>query len=85
MKNTSNNEIKRFYTKENNKVLEEIRTELKNGRPVQVVNEWETFYGCSFDDWLRNGLSDINCDIKVLSFNHFPDCGYPWEYEIMPK
>lgn len=71
--------------KESPEKLKEIREELLNGRPVKVVNLYETFYGVGFDRWLREGIKDIPCDIKVTCYNHFPDTGYPWEYVITPK
>ena len=77
--------MKEVFTRLQPEKLQEIRDELLSGKPVRVINEFETFYGCSFDRWLRNGIKDIPCDIKVISYNHFPDCGYPWEYEITPK
>jgi len=76
--------MKRVSCKENAEKLAEIREELLNGRPVEVHNQYETFYGHGFDSWLRKGIEDIACDIKVISYNHFADCGYPWTYVITP-
>ena len=77
--------MKEIYCKESPEALEEIRKTLLAGEPVRVVNQYETFYGCMFDRWLREGIKDIDCDIEVLNYNHFPNCGYPWEYEIKVK
>lgn len=77
--------MKRISCKENAEKLAEIREELTNGRPVEVHNQYETFYGHGFDGWLRKGIADIACDIKVTSVNHFADCGYPWAYVITPN
>lgn len=77
--------LKEISCKDTKDALAEIRATLQAGEPFRVVNQYETFYGVSFDRWLREGIKDIPCDIKVLNYNHFPDCGYPWEYEITPK
>lgn len=77
--------MKIVWCKESEKALKEIREELLAGRQVSVHNEYETFYGHGFDSWLRKGIADIPCEIKVTSYNHFADCGYPWTYEITPK
>ncbi len=77
--------LKEIYCKDHPEAMEEIRKPLLEGETIRVVNQYETFYGCTFDHWLREGIKDIPCDIKVLCYNHFPDCGYPWEYEITPK
>ena len=74
--------MKKIYTREEKDKLEEIRATLLAGEPVEVVNKYETFYGVSFDRWLREGIKDIQCDIKVTSWNHWE--GYPWSYEITP-
>ena len=77
--------MKEVFCKENPEKLREIREELQAGRPVKVYNLYETFYGCGFDRWLREGIKDIPCKIEETTYNHFADCGYPWTYVITPK
>lgn len=54
--------MKRISCKENAEKLAEIREELTNGRPVEVHNQYETFYGHGFDGWLRKGKRVAICD-----------------------
>ena len=75
--------MKQIFTKESPENLKEIRSTLLSGEPIEVVNEYETFYGVGFDRWLREGINDIPCEIKVTSYNQLE--GYPWSYEIRPK
>ena len=42
-----------FYIKENGCALAQIKELLLNGEEVKVHNIYETFYGISFDRWLR--------------------------------
>ena len=74
-----------FYMREDNEKLSQIRELLLNGEEVEIHNCYDTFYGCGFDSWLRKGLADILCEIEETSWNHFPDCGYPWTYVIRPR
>jgi len=75
--------MKKHYMRKENDKLELLRKDLQNGEQVKVFNEYETFYGADFDNWLREGIKDIPCDIKVTSWNHWYN--YPWAYEITPK
>ena len=75
--------MKQIYCREDEAKLQEIREELKAGRGVIVHNEYETFYGCGFDSWLRKGIEDIKCEIEVTAMNQW--WNYPWEYRITPK
>lgn len=75
----------KFYMREDNEKLSQIRELLLNGEEVIVSNKYETFAGCGFDDWLRKGLADIPCEIEITSWNRWPDCGYPWSYVIRPR
>ena len=75
--------MKKVFCKEEQNKLNEIREELLAGNPVEVNNEYETFYGVGFDRWLRKGIEDIPCDIKVTSYNKWE--GYPWTYIITPN
>lgn len=72
-----------IYTRENPDNLERIRHALQQDGAVKVVNEYETFYGVGFDRWLRNGLADLPCEFKVLSWCKWYN--YPWSYLIKLK
>lgn len=74
--------MKTIFTRKEQNNLDEIRKELLAGRPVHVVNEYETFYGSDFDSWLRKGIADIKVEINVTSMNKW--YGYPWSYDLTP-
>lgn len=74
--------MKEIYTKENAEKLQEIKDALANDGEVRVVNQYETIYGWGFDKWLRDGLKDFDVNYEIVCYNHFADCGYPWEYII---
>ena len=69
-----------FFTKENEETLKQIREALLTVGYAEVHNKYETFYGVSFDGWLRKGLEDLPCKYEVLTWNHWE--GYPWTYFI---
>lgn len=72
--------MKRFHTKENEETAKEIIAALKEDGEVEVHNDYETFYGVSFDGWLKKKLEGIECTIEVTSYNRWE--GYPWTYHI---
>ena len=69
-----------FYTKESEEMLKNIRLALINEGIAEVHNEYETFYGVGFDQWLKDGLKDLNPTYEVTSYNRWE--GYPWTYII---
>ena len=70
----------RFYMRKNERLLGLATKALVLDGSVVIVCKYETFYGVDFDSWLRNGLKDIPCDIKVTGHNRWH--GYPDEYLI---
>ena len=76
----NNREVTTVCMREEQSGLEATREALLKEGVVKVVNEYETFYGVSFDGWLREGLKDIDCNFEVTSYNHWE--GYPWNYTI---
>ena len=74
---------KSVYTRDEEAGLKAIREALLADGLVDVHNEYETFYGCGFDSWLRKGLADIPCEIVVRDINQWE--GYPWSYDIVLK
>jgi len=76
--------MKKIYTRQEPENLEKIRKALHEDGVVEVHNQYETVYGVDFDDWLRKGLSDLDCDFKVTSWCHF-EYRYPWTYIITLK
>ena len=75
--------MKQFYIREDNEALKEIRSLLQAGEPVEIHNTYDTFYGVDFDNWLKEGISDIACEIQVTSWNKWER--YPWTYIITPN
>ena len=75
--------ITEVFMREEKKGLEAVREALIKDGIVEVVNEYETFYGVSFDGWLKKGLQDLDCEFEVLSYNQWE--GYPWDYIITLK
>ena len=76
----NNREVTTVCMREEQSGLEATREALLKEGVVKVVNQYETFYGVSFDGWLREGLKDLDCNIEVTSYNHWE--GYPWNYTI---
>jgi hypothetical protein len=79
-KDNNRQKITAVYMREEQSGLEATREALLKEGVVKVINEYETFYGVSFDGWLRQGLKDLDCNIEVTSYNHWE--GYPWNYTI---
>lgn len=55
-----------IYCKDTPDALEAIRKELMERGKVEVHNNYESFYGVGFGDWLRKGIEDIPCDIEAF-------------------
>lgn len=75
--------VKKVFCREEKEAIPVIREALVSDKAVEVVNEYETFYGVGFDRWLREALEDLNPEYVVTSVNHWE--GYPWSYEITLK
>lgn len=73
-----------IFTRESAASLKKIRAALLKGTHVRVVNAYETFYGCSFDSWLRKGLSDLHLDLKFCGVCEYHPQGFIWSYDITP-
>lgn len=71
---------RRVYTRDSRRMLDIIRHNLVFDGSVVVVSKYYTSNGVVFDGWLRQGLKDIPCDIKVT--DHNPVEGYPSEYLV---
>ena len=72
--------ITSVFTKESAESAERIKEILRTEGKVEVVNQYETFYGVGFDRWFREQLKDIDCTIEVTGYNKW--YGYPWEYIV---
>lgn len=72
--------MRKFFMREEPAKLQEARKALLEDGQVEIINEYETFYGVSFDRWLRKGLEDLDCTIEVTSWNKWEN--YPWSYRI---
>lgn len=72
--------MREFFMREEPAKLQEARKALLEDGQVKIHNEYETFYGVSFDRWLRKGLEDLDCTIEVMSWNKWEN--YPWTYRI---
>lgn len=74
--------MRRIYCEIDDEKLAEIRQELRNGRDVEIHNDYATIHGFLFDKWLRNGLTGISCTINVAFAN--PWYGFPRIYVASP-
>lgn len=72
--------MRTIHTRKEDENMVLIRTALQEDGVVEVVNEYETFYGTDFDRWLKNGLKDMDCTFEVLSWCKWYN--YPWDYKI---
>lgn len=79
-KDNNRQKITAVYMREEESGLEATREALLKEGIVEVVNQYETFYGVEFDGWLRKGLADLDCTFKITSYNKWE--GYPWNYII---
>ena len=62
------NEYHKFdylFCRDDSGALEDIRELLASGKTIEVVNDYDTFYGCSWGNWLMKNTSDIaNAQVK---------------------
>lgn len=72
-----------IYCRDSEEEMNALRDLLLEKKEIEVNNQYETFYGVSFDRKMRKKLEDLDCEIKVLSYNQWE--GYPWSYNIKLK
>lgn len=75
--------MKTFYSREEDKVAEQVVEAVKNGETVEWHTKYETFYGVSWSNWATKKLEEIPCDIQYKDRDKWE--GYWRTLIITPK
>lgn len=73
----------RIFCKDDADALEDIRELLMQGRTFEVVNMYDTFYGCGWGHWLIEGTKDIATAKIIDTWNPGYYCAKPFPYKIL--
>lgn len=72
------------FSEQDYKVAAQAKEALQNGQQVRWVNNYETFYGVQWFDWVKKQLEGIDCDIVVDDWCKWVS-GMPWSLTITPR
>lgn len=74
-----------LYCKDNPDAVEVIRALLGQGLTICVHNQYQTFYGCGWGDWLERNTKDLATAEVLSTWDAWGDCApYPSEVKLTP-
>lgn len=72
-----------LYCRDDETALEDIRELLMQGRTIEAVNDYDTFYGCGWGHWLIEGTKDIANAEVTEKWNPGYYCDRPFPKNIV--
>lgn len=76
-----------LFCRDDAAALEDIREIVSNGTILEVHNDFDTFYGCCWGQWLIDGTKDIANSEVLNSWNPggYCDRPFPQIIRLTPK
>lgn len=77
----------RLFCRDDDGALADIRDWLRMAKqPIEVVNAYETFYGCGWGHWLTEGVKDLaTYTITEMQSSHGYGPDFPGAILLTPK